>query len=156
MAYFGFRVTSDDPLLNACARDLQDRNLLNFFKPMNSGRTLNYDLYSESEWRILHFRELLAVRKVIDPRDEKNAREHAYFKSLSTDAQAKLKYLIPLDGWFATIIYPSLTIKNWAQRGRESSVRLEIERIKSQPDRGNRVEEGNWPIEVHLDSCGHF
>jgi hypothetical protein len=35
-------------------------------------------------------------------------------------------------------------------------VRLEIERIKSQPDRGNRVEEGNWPIEVHLDSCGHF
>lgn len=156
MAYFGFRVTSDDPLLNACARDLQDRNLLNFFKPMNSGRTLNYDLYSESEWRILHFRELLAARKVIDPRDEKNAREHAYFKSLSTDAQAKLKYLIPLDGWFATIIYPSLTIKNWAQRDRESSVRLEIERIKSQPDRGNRVEEGNWPIEVHLDSCGHF
>lgn len=155
VAYFGFDQASQDPLLAACMRDLKDRDLLNFFKPMNSGKILNYDLYGESEWRILPFAELVETRKIIDPRDGRNVREHEYFESLSSDQQAKLQYLIPLDGWFAAVIYPSLSIKNWAQRDR-ASARCEIEIIKSREDHANRTEGGNWPLEVHLDSCSHF
>ena len=72
LAYFGFGEEShNDKFLEACAGHLPDKRLLNFFKPMNSGRgRLNYDLYSESEWRILWFEALLASKKIVDPRDE--------------------------------------------------------------------------------------
>lgn len=50
LAYFGFHVdVQKDRFLKACASDLSDKSLLNFFKPMNSSRQLNYDLYGESE-----------------------------------------------------------------------------------------------------------
>lgn len=155
LAYFGFGGQSEDVLLDACGRDLKNKGLLNFFKPMNSGRTLNYDLYGESEWRILYLDELLEKGKIIDPRESKNVKSHEYFNSLSPADKERLKFLIPLDGWFAVVIYPSLQMKNWAQ-GAQSLVRSQITRIKSLPDHGNRVEGGNWPIEVHLDSCRHF
>jgi Putative abortive phage resistance protein AbiGi, antitoxin len=91
MVYYGFRDTSKDKFLQACARDLQDKDLLNFFKPMNSSKTLNYDLYSESEWRIIFLSDMLANRQIIDPRDESNEREHRYYKSLHADQQEKLR-----------------------------------------------------------------
>jgi hypothetical protein len=61
LAYFGFAEQNhNDKFLKACTADLQDKRLLNFFKPMNSQvQRLNYDLYSESEWRILFFEDLL-------------------------------------------------------------------------------------------------
>lgn len=165
LAYFGFGEQShNDKFLQACARDLQDKRLLNFFKPMNSapGR-LTYDLYSESEWRILQFDELLAGGKIVDPRDPANAAEHAYFCSLSPTQQDSLRYLVPLDGWFAMIIYPSLTIKNRAQWESHYGIAEEIRRIKSNAgDHGNLVEglsgptRGNWPIEVDLAACANF
>jgi hypothetical protein len=51
----------NDPFLKACAKELQSKDLLNFFKPMDSRitQTLTYDLYRESEWRIIYFKELL-------------------------------------------------------------------------------------------------
>jgi hypothetical protein len=161
LAYFGFgNDSNNDKFLETCARELIDPRLLNFFKPMNtSSRRLDYDLYSESEWRILYFDELLKQRKIIDPRDDSNAKEHAYFKGLPAEIQKKLRYLLPLDGWFALVIYPSLATKNAVQW---SSVRSSIEVIKSRDDHGNRVEglrnpiRGNWPIEVDLDACRHF
>jgi abortive phage resistance protein AbiGi (putative antitoxin) len=57
VAYFGFgEQRHNDKFLEACEADLRDKRLLNFFKPMNShlGR-LNYDLYGESEWKLLFF-----------------------------------------------------------------------------------------------------
>jgi Putative abortive phage resistance protein AbiGi, antitoxin len=158
LAYFGFNEQSNkDTFLNACANDLIDKTLLNFFKPMNSDITiLNYDLYSESEWRILFFQELLQEGLLIDPRDAKNIPEHAYFNSLTAIEQHKLKYLAPLDGWFALIIYPSLEVKNRAQK-EDSRIKSEIMRIKSnQLDHGNQVEGGSWPMEIDLDACRHF
>lgn len=164
LAYFGFGEDShNDCFLKACAHDLKDKRMLNFFKPMNSSsRTLNYDLYAESEWRILFFEELLRARKIIDPRDEANVAEHAYFRSLTPAAQDKLKFLIPLDGWFAMIIYPSLTEKNRTHWEADNGIADQIRRIKTSSDHGNRVEglkgpvRGNWPIEVDLDSCRNF
>jgi hypothetical protein len=130
--------------------------MLNFFKPMNSSPTLDYDLYGESEWRIIFFDELLAKKSIIDPRDEKNVTEYEYFQSLTSDQQGSLKYLIPLDGWFQLIIYPSLGVKNKAQQNHELSIVSEIQKIKARQDRGNHVENGNWPIEVNLDACRNF
>ena len=165
LAYFGFGGEShNDRFLEACSQDLRDSHLMNFFKEMNSDpSTLTYELYAESEWRILFFDELLQTRKIIDPRDSTNAKEHAYFNSLTPVQQNKLRYLIPLDGWFAMIIYPSLTVKNLAHWDANYTIAEEIKQIKSDPsDHGNRVEglkhpmRGNWPIEVDLDACRHF
>jgi hypothetical protein len=155
--YYGFhRNPANDIFLIQCAQELTDKNLLNFFKPMNSTTTLNYDFYSESEWRIIYFEELLKQKLIINPRDSQNTKEYTYFQSLTPNAQNKLKYLIPLDGWFAMIIYPSLDVKNKAQRGKTNIIQDEIERIKNLPDHGNRVEDGNRPIEVDLDACRNF
>lgn len=155
--YYGFHRSSlNDTFLQNTVQDLTDKTLLNFFKPMNSSTTLNYDFYAESEWRIIFFQELLNKKLIVDPRDSQNTAHHAYFQSLSPDEQNKLKYLIPIDGWFAMIIYPSLDVKNKAQQGASNVIQTEIERIKNLPDHGNSVEGGNWPIEVDLDACRNF
>ena len=92
-----------------------------------------------------------------------NKEAHAYFIALEAAQREKLRYLLPLDGWFAMIIYLSLKAKDHAQWATESGIADEIRRIKSNPrDHGNLVEgltnptRGNWPIEVDLDSCAHF
>jgi hypothetical protein len=158
VVYYGFhRNPADDIFLKQCVQELADKNLLNFFKPMNSTTMLNYDFYSESEWRILYFKELLSKKLIIDPSDSQNIKEHAYFQSLKLREQAKLKYLIPLNGWFAMIIYPSLDVKNKAQQDNsQDGIKKQIERIKNLDDRGNKVENKNWPIEVDLDACKNF
>ncbi|MGH9819679.1 MAG: abortive infection system antitoxin AbiGi family protein, partial [Pyrinomonadaceae bacterium] len=79
LLYYGFHEwTKNDKFLEACAKELQNKDLLNFFKPMNSSETLNYDLYGESEWRIIYFKELLEKKLIKDPRDTKNSKEHEY------------------------------------------------------------------------------
>jgi hypothetical protein len=99
---------------------------------------------------------LLEKKLIKDPRDNRNTKEHQYFNSLTTEQQTKLKYLIPLDGWFAMIIYPSLETKNRGQQDENGGVREQIARIKSLQDHGNKVEGRNRPIEVDLDACRHF
>ena len=153
LCYFGFGEVTDDPFLKSCARDLQDKNMMHFFKRMNSSRKLTYDFYAESEWRIVYFAELLKRRRIVDPRDPSNSKEHAYSCSLREDEQQKLKFLIPLDGWFQMIIYPSISIKNEAQQNESGAIKQNIARIKESNDHGNVVEKGNWPVEVNLDSC---
>jgi hypothetical protein len=159
LAYFGYHNTiQNDPFLKACANDLGNQHLLNFFKPMNSNpQTRNYDFYSESERRILFFQEWLNRRLIVDPRDTRNTAENAFFNSLTADEQNKLKYLAPLDGRFAMVIYPSLGAKNAAQQEECFGIREQITRIKStRNDLGNDVEGGNWPMEVDLDAGRNF
>lgn len=164
LTYVGFTGQNhQDRFLEACATQLTDERLLNFFKPMNRDiNALTYDLYAESEWRLLFFEELLDKGLIIDPRDTKNKKEHAYFERLSEEEQLKLHYLVPLDGWFAMIVYPALRTKNAAQWEREGRVVKEIERIKTVDEHANRVEglknptRGNWPIELNLSAAQHF
>jgi len=157
VVYYGFHSNlENDHFLQNVTQKITDKSLLNFFKPMNSSKVLNYDFYAESEWRILFFQELLNQELIIDPRDERNIKHHEYFQRLPVDDQKKLKYLIPLNGWFAIIIYPSLDVKNKAQQGQSNKIQQEIQRIKSVQDRGNKIEGGNLPIEVDLDACRNF
>jgi hypothetical protein len=51
--------------------------------------------------------------------------------------------LIPLDGWLAMIIYPSLDVKNKAQQDDANGIKNEIMRIKSRDDHPNKVEGKN-------------
>lgn len=159
LAYYGFGKDSrNDEFLKACARELSDKRLLNFFKPMNSDMAaLTDDLYAESEWRILYFESLLKCGLIVDPRNKDNEAEYAYFETLSDEDQAKLKYLLPLDGWFTMIIYPSLSVKNLAQWDSDEGITTEIRRIKTnRDDDANKIEGGNWPIELDLDTCRHL
>ncbi len=151
--YFAYgKDNPNDIFLKACVDDLKNRELLNFFKPMNSdSKVLNYNFYSASEWRIIYLDKLLENRKILDPRDPKNTQEHDYFNSLSGELQNKLKYLMPLDGWLSFIIYPSLAVKNAAQQNPSNGIQKEIKRIKQ-----SSIEGGNWPIEVDLDACRNF
>lgn len=165
LAYFGFNdLNHNDKFLAACASDLRDKRLLNYFKPMNRDiRNLTYDLYAESEWRILYFDELEKEGLIKDPRKSENKKENDYFKSLTSEQQSKLKYLIPLDGWFAMIIHPSGHTKNLVHWDANNGISEEIKRIKSNPsDHANRVEglknplRGSWPLQMELDACRHF
>jgi len=158
LAYCGFHEKGcDDKFLKACADDFKNKNMLNFFKTMNSSAEFTYDVYGESEWRLLFFDELLREGKIIDPRDMTHKREHKYFLSLTHDQQQKLKYLIPLDGWFSMIIYPSSSVRIRAQQNSALTIGDAIRRIKSDPsDHGNRAVGGSWPIEVTVGDCRHF
>lgn len=166
LIYYLRKKLNNDIFLKDCVSNLEDKKLLNFFKPMNrSGEALTYDFYAESEWRILFFQELLRQKLIKDPRDPKNEDENKYFNNeLTSEERAKLKYLIPLNGWLAMIIYPSLDVKNKAQKyireqNKENGkieyklndTQKEITRIKE-----DRIEDGNWPIEVDLDACRNF
>lgn len=154
--YYGFhKDNSKDIFLKQCTQELTNKNLLNFFKPMNSTTKLNYDFYSESEWRIICFESLLKDGLIKDPRDSRNVKEHEYYQKLTSDEQNKLKYLIPLDGWFTMIIYPSLDVKNKAQFDSTYKIRAEIKRIKNNQN-GHAYEGVNWPIELDLDACRNF
>ena len=155
--YYGYyKEKTSDIFLNHCNQELTEKNLLNFFKPMNSSKSLNYDLFNESEWRIIYHKYLITKKLIIDPRDSINIKEHAYFQTLTINEQNKLKYLMPLDGWLTMIIYPSLNVKNRAQQDTTYNIKTEINRIKTLNDQANRVEEGNWPIELNIDACRNF
>jgi hypothetical protein len=128
-------------------KDLQEKRFwMHFFKPMNSKkRPLDYDYYSESEWRIVFHDRLLAKGRVKDPRRDETFEE--YMKVLHPEQSLRPQYLVPLDGWLAVIICPSLQIKNAAQDC--PVIRKHIERLRML----NKVEEGNRPVEMDLHLC---
>ena len=165
--YFGGYGTNSvkDKFLEACLgawkENLRIKNMLSFFKPMSSTPpNLNYDLYAESEWRMIfleddeEYRSLLEKGWIIDPKDKRNQEAHAYFQRLKKEQQDKLKYLVPLDGWFSMIIYPALDVKNEAQQNAELGFAEKIK--KTRWGQGSRVENGNRPVEVTLDDCRNF
>jgi len=152
-----FQSRGIDVFLNNCSRDLTDKRLLQFFKPMDhgTGRRMKYDLYDESEWRIIAGVANQQDHQMIDPRNTTELSITEYFKSLPPQGQTKLRYLVPLDGWLAAIIYPSIRIKNKAQ-GDGSKVRDLIRKIAKTPDHAHAVEGDNLPAELDLDLCKHF
>ena len=158
VVYYGFSDDSPrDILLMTCMKELKElphKRLMHFFKPMNSERTpLNYDFYSESEWRIVFHDGLITQNQVRDPSSDRKLAK--YVAGLPDKQRQRLRYLVPLDGWFAVIIYPSIDIKNRAQR--DTQIRKQIKRLKvPKSDHGNRVEKGNLPVELDLDLCMHL
>jgi hypothetical protein len=123
-----------------------DYELLSFFKNMSSGRNvqrfIDYDLYEESEWRIVFSENIrkripasTAQRYFIDPRDPTTGTYHEFYNSLPADSRPD--YLTPLDEWTALIIYPNLQIKNAAYKNQE--IRNELHKLKCQDKIHNRV-----------------
>lgn len=135
---------------------------LSFYKHMCSGEPLTYDLFSESEWRIIYsenIKEKLKNQKpeclslFVNPKESDDKELKQFYDRIPGE---KPEYFLPLDGWLAMIIYPSLDVKNKAQQNDATGIKQEIQRIKNLKDQGNRVEGKNWPIEVNLDACRNF
>jgi hypothetical protein len=152
--YYCHQFEMYDHFLRQCREKLANdgKHLLHYFKRMNSGSALNYDLYAESEWRMV-----LAGGQV-DKRLAKSYGETSAdfqtYLSQEDPQRQKFRYLVPLDGWLSCIIYPSFSLK---ARGLEDpDVRAQIRRIKTDRCRANKVEPGNWPVEMNLDLCRNF
>jgi hypothetical protein len=139
-----------------------------FFKKMNSVQhDLNYDLFAESEWRIVYDPKLPSAKHFVNPRgnlkDEfdkysyKKNLNFANFEAFCRNAQEDpcLRFFLPLDGWLAMIIYPSPDVKNIAK---ERGVHKLIENIKIDNPRpiSPGYEQIMMPLELDLDLCDHF
>lgn len=147
-----------DIFLEACAAGIENPSLLHFFKSMHQDpNKVDFENFAESEWRIIHHDKLAGQGHAVDPGCSPKEELCAYFSELDGSQKAKLRYLVPLDGWLAVIIYPSVSLKNRARKAvNDPRIRDAIQRIKDLPDRANRVEGGQWPVEMDLDLCRNF
>jgi|GEM_PF-573885 len=132
-----------------------------FFKNMSSGRCaqgyIAYDLYDESEWRIIFSEKIkrtLPERKLryfVDPNDPHCERKYKdFYRDLGDNY--KPDYFVPVDEWLSLIIYPNLQIRNAAIANPE--IRSLLNELK-RPNKRNILAEGiprdeihNFPIEV--------
>lgn len=147
------------PYSSFCSADFE---MISFFKHMCSSRPLRYDLFSESEWRIIFSEN---IKKKIQSRCPD--RLSSFINPKETDKQELLdfynsiqgkkpEYFLPLDAWLAIIIYPSPEVKIKVHDNDE--IKKLIKTVKSTktvtgcPD----YEYNMWPIEVDLDACSHF
>lgn len=150
------------PFSDAITRDESGKELFSFFKHMCSGRPLKYDLYNESEWRIV-FSENIRTKLIANGRgdranlfvntvttDKKDLNE--YYSQLPPDHRPE--YLIPLDPWLAIIIYPNLKVKSQSIECRE--IRDMLKDISNRPTVTGCPERGCYPMELDLAACKHF
>jgi hypothetical protein len=108
-----------------------------FFKNMSQARNpqgyIEYDLYEESEWRIIYsgkIKDKIRASKqkyFIDPKDPNAGKYHEFYKAITTPE--KPDYLVPVDEWLALIIYPNLQIKNEAFQNEK--IRYLLTQLKS-------------------------
>lgn len=156
-----------------------DFELFSFYKNMSRSRSeqgfLEYDLYEESEWRIIFsddIRRRLLKEKLkyfVDPKnppddlpDKVRDDIRRFYESL--ESKTKPEYLLPLDEWFALIVYPNLQIKNASFADEE--IRNLIDELKSPKKlRGEspvlaeglvREEIINRPMEIDFGAMKHF
>ena len=77
ISYFSNRTEKKDRFLTLCGTELSNKDMLLFFKPMHRDEIVDgrknrtYDLYSESEWRIIYSRQLEDEGLVVDPCEER-------------------------------------------------------------------------------------
>lgn len=137
-----------------------DYEKFSFYKHMCSSRPLTYDLFSESEWRIIYSENIKEKlkRKVperlslfVDPKESDDRELKQFYDGIQGE---KPEYFLPLDAWLAMIIYPSPEVKIEAKK----NLYPLIEKVKSRktatgcPDYEYKM----WPIELDLDACRNF
>jgi len=158
----------DNKLLKDITPDEVDEHFA-FFKDMSSGRCsqgyISYDLYDESEWRIIFSEKLkkrLSTKELnrklkyfIDPEDPSCEKKYKDFYASLGD-NYKPDYLVPIDEWLSLIIYPNLQIKNASIK--DAEIRHLLTCLKCE-DKKNVLAEGiprteisNFPIEVDFGS----
>jgi len=150
--------------------DSSDFEMFCFFKNMSSGRDvqryISYDLYEESEWRIIYSENIKKRLKgknryFIDPKDSHTGKYHEFYKTLTGK---KPEYLIPVDEWLSLIIYPNLQIKNEALDNKrirdllsDLKSREKIEGKKKVLAEGiPRTEVINFPAEIDIGAIKNF
>ena len=139
----------------------QGQEMITFFKHMCSKRPLRYDLYNESEWRIIFSND---IRGRLIKNNQKNRADLFIEPATTTDIEIKAfysglskhkpDYLIPLDPWLGIIIYPDLKIKKKAVEDDES--RSLLKAISNRPTVTGCPERGCMPIEMDLGACKQF
>ena len=140
----------------------KDYELLSFYKHMCSSRPFTYDLFSESEWRIIYSENIQKKLKANQPqrltlfKDPLTSCDPDMLEFYRNLKIRKPKYFLPLDAWLSIIIYPSPEVKNAARNN--SEIKNLIQQVKdTKPLTGCPQYECNmWPIEVDLDACSHF
>ncbi|MGD0821572.1 MAG: hypothetical protein ABSA71_12620 [Desulfomonilia bacterium] len=149
------------PYSSLCSDDFE---MISFYKHMCSRRPLTYDLFSESEWRII-FSEKIKKRiqtrhpdrlsRFIDPKDTDNNNKELLDFYYSIDGR-KPEYFLPLDGWLAIIIYPTPEVKIKARNDPEIEKLIRAVKATKTVTGCPSYEYIMWPIEVDLDACSHF
>jgi len=116
----------------------------------------HYKYFDESEWRIV-FSAGLQKKYYNSPESINDGTFKEYLKK----AKKQPKYLLPLDNWFAFIIYPSLHVKVAAES--DPGIRDAIKGLK--PYLAKKIdcnkgtaeyEKNSKPIEIDLDACRNF
>jgi len=141
-----------------------ENEILSFFKHMcSNGPPFLYDLFSESEWRIVFSQRIIQELKklnkedivglFVDPKSTDDQETKAFYASL---CGKKPEYLIPLDGWFSLIVFPSPQVRIAAAKDPE--IQHLIANAKNSPHTARipDYERQMRPMEVDLDACDHF
>jgi len=141
-------------------KDDPEYEIFSFYKHMCSGRPLTYDLFSESEWRIIYSENIKKKLKresperlslFVDPKESDDKELKRFYDGIQ---EIKPEYLLPLDAWLAMIIYPSPEVKIEAKK----KLFPLIEEVKSRRTLTGcpPYEYKMLPIEVDIDACRNF
>lgn len=138
-----------------------------YLKSMNEGGTnlgyMQYKNFDESEWRVIFsekIREQFGNINGINNWPNNDLKFVEYLRKWKVPEAKKPQYLLPLDKWFAIIIYPSLAVKVKAESN--CCIRKHIEDIKPKipngknPIRSAEFEPYSKPFEIDLDACRNF
>jgi len=138
-----------------------------YLKSMNEGETrrgyVQYKNFDESEWRVIFseeigkkFGDIMGINKC--PGNDPKFVE--YLERNNVTESKRPRYVLPLDRWFAIIIYPSLAVKVAAESN--DYVRQRIKDIKptlstnSNTSSSAAFEKYSKPFEINLDACRNF
>jgi hypothetical protein len=141
-----------------------------YLKSMNEGDPrggyLHYANFQESEWRIIYnykirkkFGEIPGIMDFDKVMDNKF---YSYLQKYKVPVSKQPRYLLPLDKWFAFIIYPNLAVKTIAERMVWGAVKKNKIKCKfptkkiDWPKRSAEYENYSLPFGIDLDACRNF
>lgn len=136
-----------------------------YLKSMNEGEAnggyLQYTNFQESEWRVIYSKEIEKkfgeVSGIVEPKENEFL---SYLDSCNVPKPKRPGYLLPLDRWFAFIIYPSLAVKVEVEANTE--IQELIEKTKPKIKAGHTIcesvdyEAHSKPFGINLDACRNF
>jgi hypothetical protein len=162
---------SPQQIINAISK-LSDQDKI-FYKNMSPEEDMNFDYYSESEWRLVYRDDFKS--SFIDPKDQTKIDHHAFYNNLLRENKRTPDYLIPLNFWLAVIIYPCPAVKILAEQDEEIRQLIAKTRCKGidqyknvfQQEKGKQEKLKNlaacsvgesfmMPMEIDLDTMSHF
>jgi len=139
-----------------------------FLKPMGPRQRrgyLCYEFYNESEWRIVHHRDLEKTGLARKPECVDGFDDYlAGLRQTASEGEPKRpSFLLPIKSrWFALVIYPNIRVRYRAQEDQEIGRLLRAAKgdggLKKPPEGGDTASYERFvdPIELHLGNCTNF